>query len=105
LADVSTSLLDLVDLDRALDGDQTALGAGNGTADNQHVQLVVNLHNAQVLDRDLIDTHVAGADLALEDTGRIGGGAHGTSVTVDRAGTVSFLELVSTVALDNAGVA
>jgi len=34
LADVSAGLLDLVDLNGALDGHQTALGAGNGAADD-----------------------------------------------------------------------
>ncbi len=56
-----------MDLNGGLDEHETALGAGNGAADREHVQLGVNLHNAQVLDSDLLNAHLAGADLALED--------------------------------------
>ena len=37
---------------------ETALGAGDGAADHQHVQLGVDLHNAQVLDSHLLHAHV-----------------------------------------------
>ena len=91
-----------MDLNGALDGHQTALGAGNGAADDQHVQLGVNLHNGQVLDSHLIHAHVAGADFALEDTGGIGRGAHGTSVTMDGAAAVAGGGALCTPALDDA---
>ena len=53
------------------------------------IQLGIDLDDVQILDGDLIAAHLAGADLALEDTGGIGRGAHGTSVTMDGAAAVA----------------
>ena len=59
-------------LDSVADVDQTALGAGDGAADDDHVQLCINLNDFQILDGDLLIAHLAGADLAGEDTGLMG---------------------------------
>ncbi len=59
----------------------------------------------KVLDGDLLHTVLASADLALEDTAGVGGGAHGTGVTVDRAAAVGHTSAAGVPALDNARVA
>ena len=92
-------------LDGVADIDQTALGAGDGAADDDHVQLCINLNDLQVLDGDLLVAHLTSADLTGEDTGLMGRGAHGTCVTVDRAAAVGHVSAVCTVALDNALIA
>ena len=56
----------------------------NRAADDEHVELGIDLDDLKVLDGDSLHTVLAGADLALEDTAGVGGGAHGTGVTVDR---------------------
>ncbi|MPM75190.1 hypothetical protein SDC9_122181 [bioreactor metagenome] len=48
---------------------------------------------------------MAGADLALEDAGGVGVGAHGTGMTVNGAAAVGHGSAVSVPALDDAGVA
>ena len=77
-----------MDLDSGLDEDQAALGAGNGAANSDEVQLGIDLDHIQVLDGDLIAAHLASTDLTLEDAGGIGGGAHGAGVTMDGAAAV-----------------
>ena len=94
-----------MDLDRGLDGHEAALGAGDRTADHQHVQLGVDLDDAQVLDSHLLHAHVAGADGALDDLGHVAGGAQRTDLTGHRAGAVGLLQAVGTVALDDALIA
>jgi len=68
----SLALLDGLSLDGGLDVDDAALGAGDCAADHQHVQLGVNLHDVQILDGDLIDAHMAGADVAREYAAGVG---------------------------------
>ena len=46
----------------------------------------VDLHNVEVLNGDLLNAHVTGADLALEDAAGVGGGVHGAGVAVHRTG-------------------
>ena len=94
-----------MDLDGGLHGDEAALGTGNRAADDEHVELGVDLDDLKVLDGDSLHTVLAGADLALEDTAGVGGGAHGTGVTVDRAAAVGHTTAAGVPALDNAGVA
>ena len=98
-------MLDAVGLNGGLDEHQPALGAGDGAADRDHVQLRIDLHDVQVLDGHLVAAHLAGADLALEDTAGVGGGAHGTGVTVDGAAAVAHGSALSAPALDDALVA
>ena len=64
-----------------------------------------DVYKRQVLDGDSLHTVLAGADLALEDTAGVGGGAHGTSVTMDRAAAVGHTTAAGVPTLDNAGVA
>ena len=92
-------------LDRALDQHQTALGAGDGAADSDQVQLGIDLDDVQVLDGDLVTAHLAGADVALEDAAGIRGGTHRAGVTVDRAAAVAHRSTLSAVALDGALIA
>ena len=94
-----------MDLDRGLDGHEAALGAGDRAADHQHVQLGVDLDDAQVLDSHLLHAHVAGADGAFDDLGHVAGGAQRTDLTGHRAGAVGLLQAVGTVALDDALIA
>ena len=81
------------------------LGAGDGAAHGDDAQLGVHLDHVQVHDGDLLVAHLAGADLALEDAGRIAVGAHGAGVADHRTGAVGLLQTVSAVALDDALVA
>ena len=92
-------------LDGATQVDQTALGAGDGALDNDHVQFCIDLNDLQIFDGNLDVAHLTSADLTREDTGLMGRGAHGTSVTVDRAAAVSHVSAVSAVTLDNALIA
>ena len=71
-------------------------------ADDEHVELGVDLDDLKVLDGDSLHTVLARADLALEDTAGVGGGAHGTGVTVDRAAAVGHTTAAGVPALDNA---
>lgn len=105
VADAAVSVLDTMGLNGALDEDQTALRTGNGAPDGDEVQICVHLDDVQILDGDLVNTHLACADLALEDTGGIGGGAHGTSVTMDRAAAVAGGSALCAPALDDALIA
>ena len=97
-------MLDAVGLDGGLDEHQTALGAGDGTADRDLVQFGIDLDDVQVLDGHLVAAHLTCADLALENTAGIGGGAHGTGVTVDRTAAVGHAAAAGIPALDSAGV-
>ena len=58
-------------LDSALDVHKAALRAGDRAADDEHVQVRVDLDDVEVLHGDLLNAHLACADLTLEDTGRI----------------------------------
>ena len=60
----------------------------------------VNLYDFQILYGNLFSTHVTCHALALVDTGRRGACTHGTSLTVNRTSTVSFLQSVLIVTLD-----
>ena len=105
LADVGASLLDLVDLDSALDGHKTALGAGNRAADHQHVQLGVHLDNLQVLHSHLLNAHVTRAIAPLHNAAGSRARAQGTLMAVDGAAAVGVALHRGAVALDNALVA
>lgn len=51
-----------------LETDDAALGAGDGPADQDDAQLVVDHHDLEVLDGDVLVTHAAGHLLAGHDT-------------------------------------
>ena len=99
------ALLDGLGLRGILDIHDAALGAGDGAADRDHVELGIDLHDVQILDGDLVNTHVASLLLARENAGRIGAGTHGTGVTVNRTAAVAGGGTALAEALDNAGVA
>ena len=81
------------------------LRAGDGAADDDHVQFGIDLDDVKVLHRDLLGAHVTGADLAGKDAAGIRGGAHGAGMTVDRAAAVGHRGALGAPALDDAGVA
>ena len=54
-------------LDAIADINDAALGAGNGAAHSDEIQLGIDLDDVQVLDGDLVAAHLAGADLTLEN--------------------------------------
>ena len=105
LADAGIALGDLDVLHGVLEEDQGALGAGDGTADGDHVGLGVHLDDLEVLDRDLLGAQVTGHLLAGHDAGGVGVGAHGAHAAVDRADAVAVALDMSVPALDHAGVA
>ena len=104
-ARVGSSALCLEVLDGVLDVDNAALRAGNRTANDDHVEFVVNLDDVEVLNRDLLNAHLACAMMALENTAGGRGGAHRTGLTVNRAAAVGHRGAMAAAALDRAFVA
>ncbi len=94
-----------MDLDRVLHGDEAVLWAGNGAADDEHIQLRIDLDDLKVLDGDGLAAHLARAAGALEDTAGISARAAGTDVTVDGAAAVGLALDGKAAALDDALVA
>ena len=82
------------------DDNNSALDARDRTLDGNQVIFTVNLYDFQILYGNLFSTHVTCHALALVDAGRRGACTHGTSLTVNRTSTVSFLQSVLIVTLD-----
>ena len=104
-ADASGALGNADGLDGVLQVHDAALGAGNRAANNDHVELRIDLDHDEVLNSGLLIAHLAGADVALEDAGGAGGGAHGAGVTMHGTAAVGGGGTLCAAALDGALVA
>ena len=65
-ADAGAALGNVDGLDGVLQIHDAALGAGDRAANNDHVELGVDLDDDEVLNSGLLIAHLAGADVALE---------------------------------------